>query len=91
MCCPHRYEKGPVPGCPYLGFEAPDCHLLTESRPPEQVVISRGSGIQGQQEGVVIVYTDSVNESLYHFVLPLRANYLPTSAIHSLVIMLKNK
>lgn len=94
-----RYEKGFLPISPYLGFEAPECHLVLHQRTVEQVHLIydetttalKDEVSKSVSRGMVIVYTPDYSEGLYHFILPLRAHYLSARSIKPLVIMMKKK
>jgi hypothetical protein len=96
---PSEYVKGVPSNDPYLGVPTLKCYLLQE-RPPlcclnltepcDHYPDSRSVMSNWKTQSVIISGQSECN-SLYHFILPLRAHYIPACALKPIVLLLENK
>ncbi|XP_062514893.1 potassium channel subfamily T member 2-like isoform X2 [Corticium candelabrum] len=96
---PMEYRKGVPSQVPYIGMQPLQCYLLPETTPlcclhltkPCEHTEDNQSVMTNWKTGSVIISGSYTCNGIYHFILPLRAHYIPRCTLRPIVLLLENE
>ncbi|XP_067309243.1 potassium channel subfamily T member 2 [Pseudorasbora parva] len=101
--CSYGYIKGYPPNLPYIGSSLILCHLRKNKMPKCCMQLEKFLSktcnhkdeedvkAYGLKNKLIIVSAETAGNSLYNFILPLRASYRPQNELWPIVLLLENK